>query len=198
MKEIFQGVYSYRGKLFTKNLVKGQKVYGEKIIRISDEEYREWKPNRSKLAAAIKKGLNELPIERNSKVLYLGVAEGTTASHIADIASSGFVVGIDISARALRKAYLLALQRENFAVLLADAAKPEQYSEKLKKIEFDFLYQDIAQRNQAEIFNKNAKLFLRKGAKAMIALKGRSITQRNVKEAFKKELAELEKEFNII
>ncbi|MCD6434450.1 MAG: fibrillarin-like rRNA/tRNA 2'-O-methyltransferase, partial [Candidatus Diapherotrites archaeon] len=160
--------------------------------------YREWKPNRSKLAAAIKKGLNELPIERNSKVLYLGVAEGTTASHIADIASNGFVVGIDISARALRKAYLLALQRENFAVLLADAAKPESYANKFKGIEFDFLYQDIAQRNQAEIFNKNAKLFLRRGAKAMIALKGRSITQRNVKEAFKKELAELEKEFNII
>jgi fibrillarin-like pre-rRNA processing protein len=39
----------------------------------------------------------------------------------------------------------------------------------------DFLYQDISQRNQAEIFIKNLKKYLKDGSQAIIMIKARSI-----------------------
>ena len=48
-------------------------------------EYRVWNPFRSKLAAAILGGVDKIHIKPGSKVLYLGVASGTTVSHVADI-----------------------------------------------------------------------------------------------------------------
>ncbi len=41
--------------------------------------------------------------------------------------------------------------------------------------EVDFIYQDISQRNQAEIFAKNSKLFLKENGKGVIMVKARSI-----------------------
>jgi len=72
-------------RLCTKNLAVGYRVYGERLVRYKDVEYREWNAFRSKLAGAIMKGLKYNPIYRGSKVLYLGIASGTTASHISDI-----------------------------------------------------------------------------------------------------------------
>ena len=37
-------------KLYSKNLVPGNKVYGEKLITYKGQEYREWDPYRSKLS----------------------------------------------------------------------------------------------------------------------------------------------------
>src|SRR5882762_3049616 len=67
-------------RLATINLVPGNQVYKEKLVKIKDEEFRAWDPFRSKLAAAIMNGLESLPIVRKSRVLYLGVSTGTTAS----------------------------------------------------------------------------------------------------------------------
>jgi len=39
----------------------------------------------------------------------------------------------------------------------------------------DVLYQDVAQKNQVEIFLKNAGLFLRNGGYALLAVKARSM-----------------------
>lgn len=44
-----------------------------------------WNPFRSKLAAAIIGGVENIYIRPGSKVLYLGAASGTTVSHVADI-----------------------------------------------------------------------------------------------------------------
>jgi len=52
---------------------------GEKI------EYRVWNPFRSKLAAAILGGIDEIHMPPGSKVLYLGAASGTTVSHVSDV-----------------------------------------------------------------------------------------------------------------
>lgn len=52
---------------------------GEKI------EYRVWNPFRSKLAAAILGGIDEVHMPPGSKVLYLGAASGTTVSHVSDV-----------------------------------------------------------------------------------------------------------------
>ena len=69
----------------TLNLVKGDSVYGEKLVKYVGEEYRIWDPFRSKLAAALKKGMKNMPIKSGSRVLYLGASTGTTVSHVSDI-----------------------------------------------------------------------------------------------------------------
>ena len=82
-----------RGKedlLVTKNLVAGESVYGEKRIALEGPdnvktEYRVWNPFRSKLAAGILGGVDNIYIAPGKKVLYLGAASGTTVSHVADI-----------------------------------------------------------------------------------------------------------------
>src|SRR3954449_12851565 len=71
--------------LATQNLIKGNSVYGEKIVKLEDIEYRIWHPFRSKLAGAILKGLKEKHIREESKVLYLGASTGKTVSHVSYI-----------------------------------------------------------------------------------------------------------------
>jgi len=56
-----------------------------------------WDAFRSKLAGAIIKGLQNVPIEAGSKVLYLGAASGTTPSHVSDIvASRGMYIALSL------------------------------------------------------------------------------------------------------
>ena len=50
-------------------------------------EYRVWNPFRSKLAAAVLGGVENIYMPPGSKVLYLGGASGTTVSHVSDIVS---------------------------------------------------------------------------------------------------------------
>ncbi|CAG0879592.1 unnamed protein product [Darwinula stevensoni] len=88
-----EGVFIAKGKehvLVTRNLVPGETVYGEKKVSVDDErgekiEYRVWNPFRSKLAAAILGGVDQIYMPPGSKVLYLGAASGTTVSHVSDI-----------------------------------------------------------------------------------------------------------------
>ena len=55
-------------KLTTKNLIRGNKFYNEKIVFSNDQEYRVWKLYRSKLGASIFNGLEILPIiEKKSR-----------------------------------------------------------------------------------------------------------------------------------
>ena len=64
MKQIFQGVFEANKKIFTKNLVPGKSVYGELLVKENSLEFREWVPWRSKLGAAIKNGLKQLPLKQ--------------------------------------------------------------------------------------------------------------------------------------
>lgn len=200
LKEIFAGIYLLDGKIATINFVPGKDVYGERLVSQEGKEFRIWDPYRSKLAAAIKKNLKKVPLEKGSKVLYLGSAEGTTLSHISDIVGNeGIVFGVDVSERVMRKFLEICETRENIVPILADANQPEIYSEYLEGQKIDLLYQDVAQKNQAEIFNKNAAMYLKKGKFGMLAIKAKSISQsRNVREIFSKEIKELENEFKII
>ena len=59
LQQKFEGIFWISDKLFTKNLVPGEQVYGEKIIRMKQEEFREWDYRRSKPAAAIYKNLHQ-------------------------------------------------------------------------------------------------------------------------------------------
>ncbi|UCD93050.1 MAG: fibrillarin-like rRNA/tRNA 2'-O-methyltransferase [Methanobacteriota archaeon] len=165
-------VYTDGRTLYTHNLVPGQSVYGEKLVPHIDIEYRAWNPKRSKLAAFILKGCGTFPFEKNSKVLYLGAATGTTASHISDIVTEGMVYCVELSPIPFRKLVPLCETRADMTPLLADANNPEGYEQLVGEV--DVVYQDIAQRNQVEIFVKNLR-FLKDRGTAYLMVKARSI-----------------------
>ncbi len=145
-------------------------VYGERIL----EGYRLWDPFRSKLAALLLKGGGRgLRLDRDSSVLYLGAATGTTVSHISDIIACGIVYAVEFSPRAMRDLLLLCERRLNIIPILADAAQPEDYCALVEPV--DLIYQDVAQRNQAEIASLNCARYLKPGGDLLFMLKTRSI-----------------------
>ncbi|KAI3784015.1 hypothetical protein L1987_43106 [Smallanthus sonchifolius] len=95
-----EGVFIVKGKedaLCTKNMVPGEAVYNEKRISVQNVDgtkvkYRVWNPFRSKLAAAVLGGVDNIWMKPGSKVLYLGAASGTTVSHVSDLVGPGGVV----------------------------------------------------------------------------------------------------------
>ncbi|AFZ70099.1 fibrillarin-like rRNA methylase [Caldisphaera lagunensis DSM 15908] len=178
-------------KLATKNLVKGQRVYGEKLYQYNDVEYREWNAYRSKLAAALLKGLEELPIKEKDRILYLGIASGTTASHISDIiGNEGLIFGIEFSPRVIRDLLLIVNDRKNIFPILADARFPENYRHMIETV--NGLYADVAQPEQAQIVSRNAKFFLKDGGYLLLAIKARSIdVTKEPNEIYKMETEEL-------
>ena len=161
--------------LATRNLVPGRRVYGEELVSVDGVEYRLWNPTRSKLGAAIVRGLKKNPIKPGLKVLYLGVASGTTCSHVSDIiGEQGHVWGVDFAPRPIRDLIdNVAKYRRNITPILADARKPQSYSLQVPKV--DAIFADVAQPDQAEIVVKNAKLFLKRGCYAMLSIKSRSV-----------------------
>lgn len=198
-QEIFPGIFKLRNKIFTLNLVPGRKVYGEKLVRKGNQEFREWNPKRSKLGAAIKKGLKNSPFNQGNFVLYLGSAEGTTPSHISDIiGEKGVLFGVDVSARVMRKFLLLCEERKNLIPIMDSANHPEHYSSFiLEKV--DVVFQDVSQKNQSKIFIKNCKQFLKKEGFGMLSLKARSIdVSKNPKKVFVEQRQILENEFKVI
>ena len=199
MKEIFNSIFrTEKGKLATRNLVPGLTVYNESLVNENGVELREWDPKRSKLAAAILKGIRETGIKDGDKVLYLGAASGTTVSHVSDIVGkNGFVFAVEFAPRVLRKLVFVAEKRKNIAPILADANRPESYL--IYGAAADVLYQDVAQKNQTEIFLKNIDLFLKKGGFALLALKARSIdVTKQPRKIFAEVKAELENKLEIV
>ena len=178
--KIFEGVYLLRDdigaeRLATLNLVPGKSVYGERLLHYEGKEFREWIPYRSKLAAAILNGLEELRLKEGDRVLYLGIASGTTASHISDIIGmAGIIYGIEFAPRPIRDLISVAQIRKNIVPMLKDARKPYEYSYIIGE-DVDVIYMDIAQPDQADIFIRNCEMFLKSGGYGFIAIKARSI-----------------------
>ncbi len=156
----------------TRNAVPGIRVYGEKLVSVNGEEYRVWDPHRSKLAAGFANKLL-LSLSPNYVVLYLGASTGTTVSHIADLVPKGFVFAIDSAPRVMRELLQLTKQRSNIAPILANASHPTELASRLSMV--DFMYQDIASKDQVRIFVECMKLFLEKNGTAILCLKARSI-----------------------
>ena len=167
-------VYQDKKQLFTENLqeCKGIKVYGEKIIKNKNKELRAWMPYRSKLAAAILNGL-EIEIKKDYNVLYLGAATGTTVSHISDITRDGIIYAVESSPVSMKKLITVCEKRPNIIPILNDAFHPDRYASIVPSV--DLIYQDISQRNQAEIFFENIKKYLRENGIGIIMVKARSI-----------------------
>jgi len=195
-KQKFDNVFWVGDRIYTKNIVPGIHVYGEKLVKTKQGELREWDPFRSKPAAAIKKNLHHFPLKEGMKILYLGIASGTTCSHFSDIiGKEGIIYGIEISERVLRELIPVASDRKNIVPILADARKPEEYPW-IEQV--DLIYADVAIKEQSEILIRNAKVFLKPNGFGMIAIKSRSIdVTKNPKIVYKEQRKILEKFFNV-
>ncbi|RLG86959.1 MAG: fibrillarin-like rRNA/tRNA 2'-O-methyltransferase [Thermoprotei archaeon] len=161
-------------KLATRNLVPGRRVYGEHLYKWEGVEYREWNAYRSKLAAALVKGLKELPVKEGQRILYLGAGSGTTISHISDIIGlKGRVYGVEFAPRVIRELVVVADERPNLIPILGDARIPRKYRYLVETV--DGLYADVAQPEQASLVADNADMFLKDGGWLLLAIKARSI-----------------------
>ncbi|VVB85151.1 Fibrillarin-like rRNA/tRNA 2'-O-methyltransferase [uncultured archaeon] len=157
-------------RLATKSLVRGKP--DEKTLKVWNDEYRIWDPYHSKLAALLVKGAS-IPLKKDSTVLYLGAANGTTVSHVSDIVSEGTVFAVELSPRAMKDLIRVSAPRKNLVPILADASHPVTYKNMVTEV--DIIYQDVAQREQAEIATMNAGLFLKKSGFLILIIKSRSI-----------------------
>jgi rRNA 2'-O-methyltransferase fibrillarin len=195
-----EGVFIARGKedsLVTRNLVPGVSVYGEK--RIATEvaegekvEYRVWNPFRSKLAAAILAGLDNIYVKPGSKLLYLGGASGTSVSHCSDLVGpEGAVYAVEFSHRSGRDLVNMAKQRPNVIPIIEDARHPQKYRMLVPMV--DVVFADVAQPDQARIVGLNAQYFLKNGGNYVISIKASCIDSTAQPEAvFAREIKKLQ------
>lgn len=173
--------------LVTKNLVPGESVYGEKRISIESAlegaaeeaakqkiEYRVWNPFRSKLAAGILGGLDDIHIAPGKKVLYLGAASGTSVSHVADVVGpQGAVYAVEFSHRSGRDLIGMARRRTNVVPIVEDARHPMKYRMLVPMV--DVIFADVAQPDQARIVGLNAHHFLKNGGHIVVSIKASCI-----------------------
>ena len=181
-----------RSVLLTRNLAPGRRVYNEELQMREGVEYRTWDPFRSKLAAAILKGLPLDVIRPGSRVLYLGVSTGTTASHVSDIIGPrGVLVGVEFAPRVAREfVEHVARERKNVIPFVCDARDPSKYA----VTAMDVVYCDIAQPDQTEIAIANCRMHLRGGGTLLLVVKARSIdVLREPERIFAEERSRLER-----
>ncbi|KAI9886017.1 MAG: ATP synthase complex assembly protein atp12 [Watsoniomyces obsoletus] len=212
------GVFVARGKedlLVTKNLTPGESVYGEKRISVetpshllgdasttngdvapalTKTEYRVWNPFRSKLAAGILGGLDDIFIRPDVKVLYLGAASGTSVSHVADIVGpKGIVFAVEFSHRSGRDLINMATHRTNVIPIIEDARHPLRYRMLVSMV--DVIFADVAQPDQARIVGLNAHLFLKVNGGVVVSIKANCIDSTAAPEAvFAREVQKLREE----
>jgi fibrillarin-like pre-rRNA processing protein len=168
----------------------GPPVYGE----TTKDGWRFWDYHRSKLGYIIGQGI-EVGLKPGSKVLYLGAANGTTVSHVADIAS--IVYAVEISPQPMRDLINVASSRKNIIPLLKDARISKTYSHVVES-NIDLIVQDVAARGQVKIALENKK-FLSASGKLFLTIKSRSENATtNPKIIFKNAIDELSTGYNIL
>lgn len=199
--------------LVTKNLTPGEAVYGEKRIAIdtptpvsgdaatngdaptqTKTEYRVWNPFRSKLAAGILGGLEDIFMKPGGKVLYLGSASGTSVSHVADIVGpTGTVFAVEFSHRSGRDLINMATHRTNVIPIIEDARHPLKYRMLVSMV--DCIFADVAQPDQARIVGLNAHQFLKVGGGVVVSIKANCIDSTAAPEqVFAREVVKLREE----
>ena len=160
----------------------------------SKVEYRVWNPFRSKLAAAIIGGLDDIYMRPGAKVLYLGAASGTSVSHVADVVGpTGTVFAVEFSHRSGRDLINMATRRTNVIPVIEDARHPLRYRMLVGMV--DVVFADVAQPDQARIVALNAHLYLKVGGAVLISIKANCIDSTAPPEAvFASEVQKLRQE----
>ncbi|KAJ1481887.1 Fibrillarin [Baffinella frigidus] len=199
-----EGIFIAKGKedaLVTRNMVPGESVYGEKRISVDDPseegkkiEYRVWNPFRSKIAAAVLGGVDNIHVKPGAKVLYLGAASGTSVSHVSDIVGpTGVVYAVEFSHRSGRDLINMAKKRTNIVPIVEDARMPLKYRMLVGMV--DVIFADVAQPDQARIVALNAQYFLKVAGHFIISIKASCVDSTAAPEAvFASEVSKLKKD----
>jgi fibrillarin-like pre-rRNA processing protein len=143
-------------------------VYNERMLGGA----RIWEPYRSKLSALYHVGKG-VELGTSLRVLYLGSANGTTVSHVADYTE--VVYAVEFAPRPMQDLVEVARRRRNVIPIMADATRPETYAPLVEAV--DLVYQDVAQPDQASIAIRNG-VFLKPGGYLILMLKTRSVDVR--------------------
>ncbi|MFW6003520.1 MAG: fibrillarin-like rRNA/tRNA 2'-O-methyltransferase [Halanaeroarchaeum sp.] len=143
----------------------GAPVYGE----ATEDGWRHWDPHRSKLGAMLEQEM-DTGLQNGDSVLYLGAANGTTVSHVADVAGPTYAV--EFAPRPVRDLVEVARTRERLFPLLKDARRPETYAHVVES-GLDVIVQDVATSGQARVANEN-RTFLADDGRLVLAVKARS------------------------
>ena len=164
------------------NAVPGHSVYGESLRRIQGMECRRWDPTRSKLGAAILRTRNDAALllpEEGTTVLYLGAGHGTSISHLHDHLCGegndlkGRLVAVDLAPRCLRELTHMAKSRPGLVPVLGDARQHAAWGV-LIPTKVNWLFQDVAQAGQVDIFIGACRRFLNVGGVGLLSLKAAS------------------------
>ena len=168
--------------VWTVNANPGVAVRGESLRKFRGIEHRRWDPNRSKLGAGLLRTRNDptllLP-NAGSTVLYLGAGHGTTISHLHDHLCGaknrfgGRLVAVDLAPRCLRDLTYLAEHRPGLVPVLGDARKFDAWGVLIPS-RVDWLFQDVAQAGQVDIFLSAVRRFLSQDGIGLLSLKAAS------------------------
>ena len=168
--------------LWTLNAVPKKAVYGESLRNFSGTEFRRWDPTRSKLGAALvrtRRAPELLLPEEGTTVLYLGAGHGTSISHLHDHLCgaendlSGRLVAVDLAPRCLRELTHMAKSRPGLVPVLGDARKHAAWGVLLPR-KVNWLFQDVAQAGQVDIFIAACRRFLERNGTGLLSLKAAS------------------------
>ena len=168
--------------VWTVNANPGVAVRGESLRKFRGIEHRRWDPNRSKLGAGLLRTRNDptllLP-NAGSTVLYLGAGHGTTISHLHDHLCGaknrfgGRLVAVDLAPRCLRDLTYLAEHRPGLVPVLGDARNFDAWGVLIPS-RVDWLFQDVAQAGQVDIFLSAVRRFLSQDGIGLLSLKAAS------------------------
>ena len=168
--------------VWTVNANPGVAVRGESLRKFRGVEHRRWDPNRSKLGAGLLRTRNDpsllLP-DAGSTILYLGAGHGTTISHLHDHLCGaknrfgGRLVAVDLAPRCLRDLTYLAEHRPGLVPVLGDARKFDAWGVLIPS-RVDWLFQDVAQAGQVDIFLSAVRRFLSQDGIGLLSLKAAS------------------------
>lgn len=171
-----------RRTLWTQNAVPGQAVYGESLRKFSGREHRRWDPTRSKLGAAMLRTRGdpaELLPEPGTSLLYLGAGHGTSISHLHDHLCGqgnrfgGRLVAVDLAPRCLRELTHMAGSRPGLVPVLGDARQHSAWGILVPR-KVEWLFQDVAQAGQVDMFVAACRRFLNVGGQGLLSLKAAS------------------------
>lgn len=194
--------------VWTVNANPGIAVRGESLRKFRGVEHRRWDPNRSKLGAGLLRTRNDpsllLP-DSGSTILYLGAGHGTTISHLHDHLCGaknrfgGRLVAVDLAPRCLRDLTYLAEHRQGLVPVLGDARKFDAWGVLIPS-RVDWLFQDVAQAGQVEIFLSAVRRFLSKDGIGLLSLKAASErhTEGGDEDIFAEAIAQLSSEVELL
>ncbi|NQZ85487.1 MAG: fibrillarin-like rRNA/tRNA 2'-O-methyltransferase [Nanoarchaeales archaeon] len=188
-----------KGKnIYTKNMFKSVKVYGERLFYFKGFEFREWNPYKSKLCASIvKSDFIDFDLLSNSNILYLGASCGTTVSHISDL-NYKKIFSVEISYEMGIQLVGLSRTRKNIFPIIEDARNVLNIKKLIGSNRIGLVILDIPGKFQVDLINDIAIHILKKHTIIYFSIKLSSInSSKSLREILNIELVKLKEIFDI-